>query len=284
MDLERIRSAAIKLMARDHVADVTRLDSLLAKGETATLSTEVPPNPYVGNPAAVTPNSCIAVMGINPALNMKRDGFIRNEIDTPLACKRQYEKTTEKSSFDPWLEKIHGYYQGDAYSKAYFAGLGGKIAAAWFAEQAGNDPEDATIRQILHNNVVKFDTIPYYSAKAGELAKDRVVYRLENDPALKCHLNCITTLVEETRPRLLLVNGKGIPGAVAREIFAVKDTMETLQPGASVRTRFDVGECRIGKHEMPMMIVRFLTGEWCPSMEHWIEIHLEFEKWLQTQS
>ena len=66
----RIKQASIDLMSRDHFQDVNRLDKILGKQESASLSNMVPPNPFVGNPSKLIPGECVALIGINPRLDI----------------------------------------------------------------------------------------------------------------------------------------------------------------------------------------------------------------------
>ena len=91
--ISEIRNATIKLMSRDHVSDINRLDSILGKGESATLSNIVPPNPYVGNPGKLVPGECVALIGINPKLNLDRPGFQHFEVKVPKDSQKNYSKT-----------------------------------------------------------------------------------------------------------------------------------------------------------------------------------------------
>ena len=136
----RIRNAAIELMSRDHVGDVNRLDTILGKKESATLSNLVPPNPYVGNPSNLIPDECIALIGINPRLDLDRKGFQEYEINIPLRCQAYYARTGKRQAFDSWFKKLHNFYQSDAYYGRYFTKLGNHIGRAWYTAPAEGEP------------------------------------------------------------------------------------------------------------------------------------------------
>ena len=227
MDIPRIHRAAVELMMRDHVEDVRRLNSKLGHGNSAELSEDVPPNPFVGDPSSLERGNCIAIMGINPALDREmKPRFVKNEILIPLSCKEDFLISRDIISFNRWIKKIRNYYFSDAYNGKYFTTIGKKLGATWFIDQATSDPDLEMAKTILHNNTVKFDSIPYYSINADSLSSEKVAEHMETDPALKCHIRCIEALIEETRPKKLLVNGINVAGAVAREHFIAKETLE----------------------------------------------------------
>ncbi|MEE3082842.1 MAG: hypothetical protein VX320_01975, partial [Candidatus Thermoplasmatota archaeon] len=159
----RIRDAAIELMARDHVSDVNRLDAILGKNESATLSNLVPPNPYVGNPSNLISGECVALIGINPRLDLSRKGFQEFEIDIPTRCQANYARTRDERAFDAWFQKLHNFYQSDAYYGRYFTKFGFHIGRAWYTAPLKGLPANVNARRLLSEHVLKIDAVPYYS-------------------------------------------------------------------------------------------------------------------------
>jgi hypothetical protein len=288
----RIRDAAIGLMSRDHIGDVRRLDSLLGKKESATLSSIVPPNPYVGDPSKLIPGECVALIGINPKLDRTRPGFQHFEIDVPNRCQIEFEQTNDSRAFDPWFEKLHRYYDKeyyvfedgkniDPYYGRYFTKLGNHIGRAWFDSPP---PEDGAVqpnaRKVLGNHVLKIDAVPYYSISdefdAGEVKKS-----MRNDAAMKAHKKLLETLFEECRPRHLQVNGKTTAGSMIKDVFGEKDSFESIGKGKS---SIEVGWGEIGNHELPILIHGFTNVSGGPqSAEAFLKCSQNFELWLKDQ-
>jgi len=287
MNIPRIHRAAVELMMRDHVEDVRRLNSILGRSVSADLSEDVPPNPFVGNPTSLKVGKCIAIMGINPAFDRKmRFNFVHNEIDIPIMCKDGFMVSRKVSSFEPWIQKINNYYFSDAYNGGYFTTIGKKLGATWFIGRENSEIDSEMARTILHNNTIKFDTIPYYSIDADSLSSERVadamnVEKDDMDPSLRAHVNCIEALIEETRPNRLLVNGIDVAGEVVRKCFIVDGTLEKRRIKVNSRNaNFQIGWSSIGNHEMPTLIVPFMKYM---SMDTWKSISNEFESWLENQ-
>jgi hypothetical protein len=282
MDIPRIQRAAVELMMRDHVEDVRRLNSKLGHGNSAELSEDVPPNPFVGDPGSLERGNCIAIMGINPALDRKmKPRFVKNEILIPMSCKEDFLASRDIISFNRWIRKIRNYYFSDAYNGGYFTTIGKKLGATWFIDRATSDPDLEMAKKILHNNTIKFDSIPYYSIEAKALSSNKVAEQMDIDPALKCHVRCIEALVEEIQPQRLLVNGINVAGEVARNCFIDEETLEEMRVRVKSRNaRFEVGWSIIGRHKMPTLVVPFMKYM---SMDTWKSISSEFENWLENQ-
>tara|TARA_B100000470_G_scaffold43846_1_gene32046 strand:- start:150 stop:1034 length:885 start_codon:yes stop_codon:yes gene_type:complete len=290
----RIRDAAIGLMSRDHIGDVRRLDSILGKKESATLSSFVPPNPYVGDPSNLVPGECVALIGINPRLDRTRPGFQHFEIDVPNRCQIEFEQTNNSRAFDPWFEKLHRYYDEeycifeggeniDPYYWPYFTKLGNHIGRAWFdSPPPEKGPVQPNARKVLGNHVLKIDAVPYYSISdefdAGEVRKS-----MGNDAAMKAHKKLLETLFEECRPRHLQVNGKNTAGTMIKDIFGKRELFE-MRGEEKTPTEIEVGFVNIGKHRLPIMIHKFTGNAGGPqSPESFLECAKNFDDWLKDQ-
>ena len=276
----RIRNAAIELMSRDHVGDVNRLDTILGKKESATLSNLVPPNPYVGNPSNLIPDECIALIGINPRLDLDRKGFQEYEINIPLRCQAYYARTGKGQAFDSWFKKLHNFYQSDAYYGKYFTKLGNHIGRAWYTAPAEGEPANVNARRVLAQHVLKLDAVPYYSV-SDEMDANKVIAAMQEDPALSTHRCLMEALFEECRPRHLQVNGKTTAGSMSKAVFGETDSFESIGIGKS---SIEVGWGEIGNHELPILIHGFTNASSGPqSSEAFLECSQNFESWLKEQ-
>ena len=273
----RIRQASIELMARNHFEDVNRLDNILGIGDSATLSNIVPPNPYVGNPSNLKPKECVALIGINPRLDLGRKGFKEFEINIPTNCQINYARTGNQSAFEPWFEKLHNFYYSDAYYGRYFTKLGNHIGRAWFTPSPEGEPAHLNARSVLSNHVLKIDAVPYYSEN-DRMVPEHVSMAMRKDPAMICHRHLIETLFEECKPRHLQVNGKNTAGEMIKSVFGESDTFEAVGKGNS---SIEVGWGKIGKHELPILIHGFTNSPYGPqSPEAFEECVRNFETWL----
>jgi hypothetical protein len=277
MDSERIQRAAIALMARDHADDVRRLDSILGRGESATLSPLVPPNPFVGDPTRLIPGECVALIGINPKLDLDRKGFQQFEIDIPTACQASYARSGDAEAFSPWFEKLHNYYDSDAYYGRYFTRLGNHIGSAWFTSPGEGEPANVNARRVLRDHVLKLDAILYYST-SDEMDPERVIKAMHGDEALGAHRKLMEAMFEECRPRHLQVNGKTTAGSMMKALFGERETFENIGRGPS---SIEVGWAEIGSHRLPLFIHGFTNVSSGPqSRQAFLECAAQFEAWL----
>ena len=294
----RIRDAAIGLMSRDHIGDVRRLDSILGKKESATLSSFVPPNPYVGNPSNLIPGKCVALIGINPRYNhhktvkpIKRFKFKHFEIDIPVKCQIKYNQTNDFHAFDPWFEKLHRYFDDqyftnkdgekvNPYYGEYFTKIGNHIGRAWYTAPAEGEPANANARRVLSHHVLKLDAVPYYSV-SDKMDANKIIEAMQGDPAMRTHRRLMETLFQECRPRHLQVNGKTTAGSMIKAVFGEIDSFESIGKGKS---SIEVGWGKIGHHKLPILIHGFTNVSGGPqSAEAFLECANHFDDWLKDQ-
>ncbi len=288
----KIRDATIKMMARDHSEDVNRLDKILGKKGSATLSNLVPPNPYVGNPSKLNPGECVALIGINPKLGLDRPGFKHFEVNIPLSCQTKFEETNDSTAFDPWFEKLHRYYDKqyfviedgkkvDPYYWRYFTKIGNHIGRAWFnsppPEKGSTQPN---AREVLGSHVLKLDAVPYYSF-SDEMDSGNLKEALLSDPAMRVYKQLIDCLFDECKPRHLQVNGKDTAGEMIKSVFGEEGSFEKFGKGVS---SIEVGWGKIGHHKLPILIHGFTNVSGGPqSAEAFLECANHFEEWLNNQ-
>ena len=291
--ISEIRETTIKLMSRDHKSDINRLDSILGRGESATLSNIVPPNPYVGNPEKLVPGECVALIGINPKLDLDRPGFQHFEVKIPKNCQKNYSKTNDYQAFDPWFEKLHRYYDDqyfihengkkiDPYYGRYFTKLGNHIGRAWFNSsppEKGNKQPNA--RRVLENHVLKLDAVPYYSF-SDKMESSNLKESMQSDPAMRVHKQLIDCLFQECRPRHLQVNGKTTAGEMIKQLFGERESFQRIGNGVS---SIEVGWARIGGHRLPILIHGFTNSSTGPqSPKAFLECANNFDRWLGSQN
>ena len=289
----KIRNATIKLMSRDHVSDINRLDSILGKGESATLSNIVPPNPYVGNPGKLIPGECVALIGINPKLDIERPGFQHFDVNIPTKSQKKYSKTNDYQAFEPWFEKLHRYYDDryfiyengkkvDPYYGRYFTKLGNHIGRAWFnSPPPEKGPKHPNARMVLENHVLKLDAVPYYSS-SDKMESSNLKESMRSDPAMRVHKQLIDCLFQECKPRHLQVNGKTTAGEMVKDLFGEWGSFERIGKGVS---SIEVGWAKIGGHTSPILIHGFTNSSTGPqSPKAFLECAYNFERWLDSQT
>ena len=271
----------LNFLRRDFEADVRELNVLLRlKGE-GQLATEVPPNPFVGNPDSLVPGECVALFGINPAYRPNMKGFQETEIDIPTRALDEWKATGEVEALQPWMRKIEDYFVSDTYYGRYFTRLGNILGQEEFPSTWSASPRGTGARMVFHHHVLKLDIIPYYSAKAEfNLVLLKETYATH--PALIAYRTFVSDLLNITKPRWIFLNGNA-PTAVMEALFSSKP-FEKRNNGPSPRTEISVGQVSFGSVNIPVLGVKFVNSVYGPtSDEDWASIWPAWNQWCSEQ-
>ena len=277
LSLESLRT----FWRRDSSADVKELNALLQlKGEDQ-LASEVPPNPFVGNPDSLLPGECVALFGINPAYRPNLEGFQETEIEIPTRALEEWKETGKNEALQPWMEKITQYFVSDTYYGRYFTRLGNILGQQEFNQTWSESPRGKGARMVFHNHVLKLDLIPYYSAKAV-FNLERLKEAYETHPALIAYRELVSDLLKKTKPKWILLNGKA-PTTLMEALFASEPFVKRNN-GPSPRTEISVGKVSIGSENIPVLGVKFVNSIHGPtSDEDWSSIWPTWNQWCRDQ-
>lgn len=267
-----------EFLNRNYTNDVDELNELLNLKGNAKLANEVPPNPFVGNPQLLSPGNCIAMFGINPAYRPNMKGFYETEIELPNDCLERWKRKNEVKHLDPWLDKIKNYFVSDVYYGRYFTRLGNILGQEKFRETWLESGKFSGSRMTFHKHVLKLDIIPYYSAKANfneKLLKNAY----ENHPALIHYKDFISSLLSNTMPKWIFLNGNA-PTRMIETLFS-KQKFERKNIGPTKRTEISVGRISLGGRLIPVLGVKFVNSINGPTSDQdWEYIWPLWNEWL----
>lgn len=267
-----------EFLNRNYTNDVDELNELLNLKGNAKLANEVPPNPFVGNPQLLSPGNCIAMFGINPAYRPNMKGFYETEIELPNDCLERWKRKNEVKHLDPWLDKIKNYFVSDVYYGRYFTRLGNILGQEKFRETWLESGNFSGSRMTFHKHVLKLDIIPYYSAKANfneKLLKNAY----ENHPALIHYKDFISSLLSNTMPKWIFLNGNA-PTRMIETLFS-KQKFERKNIGPTKRTEISVGRISLGGRLIPVLGVKFVNSINGPTSDQdWEYIWPLWNEWL----
>ena len=262
--------AAVSLMLRDYREDASRLNSLFGLSGKTELA-PMPPNPFMGDPG----EDCILMLGINPAYRAEDDAFRRGDVDLPLSCLSEFERTGDTRSLGPWLDKLRTFFVGEYWYGGYFSWLGRILGEGVFADTWARTGQDR--RQIMHRHVIKMDAVPWYSRKAGfSSATLRVGFR--EDPGLMANMALLEAAVDRYRPRWIQVNGMGPWGAI-RDTLVDSGSYEVHSHGPDARTDFGIGFATLANRKVPVLMHKFVSsrggpghhGDWDWIWPYWFD-------------
>ena len=272
-----VSGALLNLITRDYVEDVRRLNTRFSLSGNTELAEHIPPHTFVGNLSGVTPGDCVLLMGINPFLGSGAE-FQRLNIDLPNNCIEMWNRTGKIGAFKKWMDFQENYFLSDAYNGKHFTKIGNLLGRRWFSETYDSYDEKMRSRMVMHHHLIEFDVIPYYSKNASFNSKE-LAEAMETDPALMVHMDFISSIIKQTKPRWIQVNGNG-PTKVMMECFVDGD-VEILNDGNSLRTEIRVGYSKIGDTRIPVLMHKFLKSPNGPqSFADWDIIWETWNNWL----
>lgn len=269
----------LNLVTRDYESDVNRLNSLFKLSGKTKLANHVPPHTYVGNLSSASPENCVLLMGINPFLGEGEEFNLMN-VETPKRCIEQWRKTGDKSSFDDWINFQEGYFLSDAYNGKHFTKIGNLLGRRWFKETYSKYSEKIRHRMVMHNHLIEFDVVPYYSKNAS-FDSNELADAMNTDPALIAHKELISSIIRKTKPKWIQVNGNN-PTRIMIDCF-MKQKFEILNDGPSLKTEIRVGFANFDGEEIPVLMHKFLKSPKGPqSYADWNIIWETWNNWLNT--
>ena len=134
----------------------------------------------------------------------------------------------------------------------------------------------------FHKHVLKLDIVPYYSSKAN-FNEELLKYAYENHPALIQYQDFISSLLANTMPKWIFLNGKA-PTRMFEYLFSEKKFMQK-NGGPTKRTEVSVGKITLGGRLIPVLGVKFVNSIHGPtSDEDWKYIWPIWNKWLSENT
>lgn len=197
-DRNDLRQRVRLFLARDYVADVRRLNGVLARaGHSSAGLEQAPPSVLTGDPYAMRSGRCIAVFGLNP--KWQRDGRQGAWAQTDVL---PTEIELARGAFDVHEQRRAGYFEegNPQYYGRYFTRLGNRLADSLLR----NEPTDA--REVFRRYAFKLDLLPWWSENTNFIDPRAISDDLAPIAEWK---NLVTAFLETLRPRAIIVNGSG---------------------------------------------------------------------------
>jgi len=276
-----MREKLLDFLERDFSKDILELNEILRLKDESQLASEVPPNPFVGNPELLVPGECIAMFGINPAYRPNMKGFQETEIDIPTKSLDSWKASGDHEELIPWMRKIEDYFITDVYYGRYFTRLGNILGKTEFNTTWVNSQKGTGARMVFHKHVLKLDIIPYYSSKA-KFSHNLLREAYKTHPALISYRAFVSDLLTITKPRWIFLNGNA-PTELMESLFSTQP-FEKINIGPTKRTEISVGEISLSRYKIPVLGVKFVNSINGPtSDEDWASIWPSWKKWYDER-
>lgn len=193
--MNALRSAVCEFWSRDYTGDVALLNEALRKPTAASAGFEsAPPSILTGNPFALSPGECVAVIGLNPKWQPTMD------ISDEIRAARQEHSSGNFSAYEARRARYFAAVSPEYYGR-YFTKLGRRIGESIFGEHA----PDA--RELFRTRAFKFDLLPWFSVDTGKIDADRIS---EDVDPLRAWRRVIEAALSHLRPTMIVLNGCGM--------------------------------------------------------------------------
>jgi hypothetical protein len=213
---DEIKFKLKEFLRRDYREDVNRLNENLGKRGHAGFTDQVPPLPFAGDPFALEPANCIAVLGINPKWKEPED-----DIETKHDLNRRQLKSCidlfckgDDKQFDEFLRLRAGEFTGGPYYGPYYTKLGNHLFREWFQGKVSAVQEgQSAAKEVYRRYVLKTDLLPWFSEDTGKIDAKRLAS--SNDPALLAHYEILHLLFRSIKPKWIQFNGSEMRDKIA---------------------------------------------------------------------
>jgi hypothetical protein len=168
----------------------------------------MPPLPFAGNPFALKPGNCIAVLGINPKWSdpIKEKETDHDRIRQDLKkCVELFCKGDD-TQFDEFLRLRASEFSGGPYYGNYYTRLGNHLFWEWFQGKVSAAKKgQAAAKEVFLRYVLKSDLLPWFSVNTDNIDSEKV--RRSQNPALLLHFEILSLFIQKLKPRWLQFNG-----------------------------------------------------------------------------
>ena len=174
-----------EFLRRDYREDVNRLNENLGHRGHAGFTDQVPPLPFAGDPFALEPGNCIALLGINPKWKEPKE-----DVETKHDLNRQRLKSCidlfcrgDDKQFDEFLTLRASEFTEGPYYGQYYTKLGNHLFREWFQGKVSTVKEGrAAAKEVFRRYVLKTDLLPWFSENTKKIDAKKLASA--DDPAL----------------------------------------------------------------------------------------------------
>lgn len=245
--------SAIRVLTRDHAADVERLNQRLSTRGTGTL-VDIPPHTYVGRVASRQQNTpCVLILGINPMYSERPEHQAVN-VHLPRRCLAAFESTGDAEQLSDLFDFQEGYFLRDERNKRHFGKFGHWFGREWFQETYAEGGQTGAQR-VLDQHVIEMDVVQYFS-KTASIDGEELLRAVHDDPALREHWMLIEDVLQKVNPSWVQVHGKTCWPVMNALLMNNQGRLD--HPSTSSKTDIMVGTGRVGAWTGPVLMHKFL--------------------------
>jgi len=265
---EQLYSSVLKFMLRDHVEDAKRLNRTLSKSNDAGLVHEMPPIPFTGNLELMERGNCVCLLGINPL--WPASGKMAHELELKPAMRLiQRLRDGDHTAFGQYLATRLSYFSSEIANWGHFDKVGSGYSEHFF--------EGVDKRTVWKNHAFAMDVVPYFSRDATSLDRKRIVEQVSTDPSLNHHQDILASIIAETQPLILHLNGSHAI-QVVENLYCERPLERQGALGSQFGLRF--GEAIINGTAIKVFAHnQFGYGRYNPSKKHWPEFAKAWKNW-----
>ena len=263
-----LSSSLMQFMLRDHEADTDRLNRILSSSGDAGLVRRMPPIPFTGDIESMQQGGCACLLGINPLWPAPGKPAHETELRPAMRLIKRL-RAGDRSAFAEYMRTRMTYFSSGIANWGHFDKVGHGYAEHFFTS------EDK--RSVWDTHAFAMDVVPYFSRDATSLDRGRIVEQASSDPALRHHQRILASVIAETRPSVLHLNGSHAI-QVVEALYCDIPLERQGELGSQYGLRF--GEARIGGTPVRVFAHnQFGFGRYNPSKKHWPAFARAWDEW-----
>ena len=175
----------------------------------------------------------------------------------------------DESAFSEYMRTRMTYFSSGIANWGHFDKVGHGYAEHFYTN------EDK--RTVWDTHAFAMDVVPYFSRDATSLDRGRIVEQASSDPALRHHQRILASVIAETRPSVLHLNGSHAI-RVVEALYCDGPLERQGELGLQYGLRF--GEARIGGTPVRVFAHnQFGYGRYNPSKKHWPAFAKAWDEW-----
>jgi hypothetical protein len=273
----QIKTKLKEFLRRDYRQDIERLNESLGNGGDAGFTGKMAPVPFAGNPFALDPGNCIAVLGINPKWkDPQKDAESEHDLNRQKlkSCVDSFCAGDDKQ-FDEFLAARASDFSGGSYYGPYFTKLGNHLFREWFHGKVSAVKEgQPAAKEVFRRYVLKTDLLPWFSVGTAKIGAKKLAS--SNDPALMAYYETLDVLFHALKPKWIQFNGS-----------SMRDTIEVIVQTDLLRIETDDGKyIWVGRSkkmlDTPVLVHEFTNragGPQTPKQFH--SVAQAFRSWIK---
>ena len=258
----------MQFMLRDHREDAGRLNRSLSGSGDAGLVRSMPPIPFTGDIGSMQRGDCVCLLGINPLWPAPGKPAHEAELRPAMRLVKRLHGCDD-GAFLEYMRTRLTYFSSGIANWGHFDKVGYGYSNCFFTS------EDT--RSVWKEHAFAMDVVPYFSRDATSLDRGRVVEQASLDPALRHHQRILASVIAETRPSILHLNGSHAI-QVVEALYCDGPLDRRGELGSQYGLRF--GEARIGGTTVSVFAHnQFGYGRYNPSKKHWPAFARAWDEW-----